>query len=212
MNTLFAANLFDGPWLLALIVIVSALANWLSKRRQEKEADEHTETEPPPLPNQPKGEFDLEEAMRRLLGEETPPRQPVPPPIIPRTAPDRPPAEADWQDAEDFQPEPAWREEVQERRAEARETTVQLPPLIRSTPVVPARADVPIRSPGVEQARAAHRLATLTEAGARPATVVHGGARRLRAGARAAYWRNPRNAREAFVASLVFGPPKGLET
>jgi hypothetical protein len=211
MNTLLAAGLFDQPWLVAVIVIIGALANWLSKRRQEKEADHRPESEPP-QPDKPKGEFNLEEALRRLLGEEAPPKQPVPPPIIPRAAPAGPSSKADWQAEEYVQPERNWMEEIREGRAEGRETMGQTPPLFPSTPVAQARAEVTIISPSGEQAQAARRFAQLNEQGRRPATVVHGGNRRLRAGTRAAYWRGSRNARQAFVASLVFGPPKSLET
>ena len=31
MNPLFAAGLFDSPWLVAIIIIVGALSNWLSE-------------------------------------------------------------------------------------------------------------------------------------------------------------------------------------
>ena len=87
MNTLFAASLFDSPWLVALFIIVGAISNWLMKRRQGKEAESGQEVKPPPLPTTPKSGFDLETALRRLLDEETPTKPPAPPPIIPRAIP-----------------------------------------------------------------------------------------------------------------------------
>jgi len=210
---MFAAGLFENPWLVAIIVLVGALANWLSKRRQEKQTGHQPEeSEPPPATDQPKGEFNLEEAMRRLLGEPSSPQPSGLPPIIPRTSTTGPSFEADWQDAEELQPEQPWMDEIQEGRAEARDRTGQMPPLLRSTPVAPARAGITIIPPNEELAHAAPHLAQLSEPSGRPATSVHGVGRRLRPGARAAYWRNPRNARQAFVASVVIGPPKSLET
>ncbi len=88
MNPLFAAGLFDNPWIVAVIVIVGALVNWLSKRRQEKSAGPPPGgDEPSPSAGKAPGEFNLEEALRRLMGEAPPP------PLLPRTAQgDRPPA------------------------------------------------------------------------------------------------------------------------
>lgn len=209
MNTMFAAGLFDNPWLVAVFIIVGIISNWLMKRRQEKEADHRPEGEPPPLPDKPKGGFDLEAALRRLVDEDAPPQQPAPPPIIPRTAPHEPSSMADWQGEKFVQPQRNRMEESREGR-EARETMSSMPPPIRATPVALARTEITIISPSEEQAQAARRFAQLNEQGRHPAIVVHGG--HSRAGTRTAYWRDPRSARRAFVASLVFGPPKGLET
>jgi hypothetical protein len=210
MNTLFAAGLFDSPWLLAVIVIGGALAKWLAKRRQEKEAGEQPEVEPS-LPDNPLGELTLEDALRRLLGQESSSQQPAPPPIIPSTVPTGPSSTTDWHVEEYGKRGQNWMEEIPENRAEVRETTAQMPPLLRPTPFAQARAAASIISPSEELLPAVGHLEKLSESGQRPATVVHGVARHLRQSARAAYWRNPRNAREAFVASLVFGPPKGME-
>lgn len=210
MNPLFAAGLFDQPWLVAIIVIVGALANWLAKRRQEKEAGRQPENQAPPLPNQPQGEFNLEETLRRLLGQEPPPQPPVLPPI-PRTSPPRLPAQPDWQEEEYGRPEQEWLEEVHGSRTGEGETTRPTPPPLRSTPTAPARPTATIILPSEEQAQA-RRFEQLNEGGRHPAIVVHAGGGHSVAGTRTAHWRNPRSVRQAFVASLVFGAPKGLES
>jgi len=208
MNTQFAAGIFDNPWLVAIFVIVGLISNWLMKRRQEKESGEQRpEGEPPPMTDKPKG-FDLEAALRRLLDEEAPVKPPTPPPIIPRSSPVEPSSTSDWQDEVFVQPERNWMEEA---RAEAREAATQTPPPLPSASVVTTRARITIIKPSEEQAQAARRFAQLNERGRHPASVVHAHGRHSRAGTRLAAWRDPRNARQAFVASLVFGPPKGME-
>ena len=47
MNTLFAASLFDNPWVLVVIVLVGALSQWLMKRRQGNQADNQPESDEP---------------------------------------------------------------------------------------------------------------------------------------------------------------------
>ena len=195
MNTLFAAGLFDNPWLVAVIVIVGALANWLSKRRQEKQAGPPTEgDEPSPTSGKPPGEFNLEETLRRLMGEEPPAPLSAPPPI-PRAAQGELPPVPDWPEEEPFQPE---RQDV--------------PPL-RPPPIAVEPASITTTTVSRQQEQAARRFEQLNEQGRHPPTVVGQGHRyRSPAGKRAAsLWRDPRSARRAFVASLVFGPPKGLE-
>lgn len=204
MNTLFAAGLFDNPWLVAIFVIVGLISNWLMKRRQETEAGEQRpESEPPPVTDQPKG-FDLEAALRRLLDEATPSQPQPPPPIIPRTLPTGASSPSDWQDEASGRPERDWMEEA---RAEARGNTVQTPPPLPSAP----RERATIIQASEEQTQAARRFAQLNQQGRHPAGVVHAQGRHSRTGTRLAAWRDPRNARQAFVASLVFGTPKGME-
>jgi len=174
MNAFFAAGIFDSPWVIVAVVVVSMVANWLSKRRQEKQSEGGE-----PAPSSPKsnGDFDLEETLRRLMGEEPPAPAPPPPPPIPRHSPRQ------------IKP------------------SVLLPPL----PVAQSR---PVRMQVSEQQReAARRFEQLNERGRHPATVVTHGRRPPPTGGRrvASPWRSPRKARQAFVASLVFAPPKGLE-
>jgi hypothetical protein len=187
MNVFFAAGLFDNPWVVALIVIGGALANWLAKRRQEKQAERPVEgDEPSPSSGKPPGEFNLEETLRRLMGEEPP----APPPI-PRAAPGEVPPVRDWQEEEPFQP------------------LSQTVPTLRPPLIAVAHAS----AASEQQAEAARRFEQLNEQGRHPATVVgHPHGDRSRAARRtASRWRDPRSVRQAFVASMVFAPPKSLE-
>ncbi len=204
----FANGLFDQPWLVAVFIIVGLISNWLMKRRQEQEVARRPEGERPAAPEKPEEEFDLEAAMRRLLGE-LPSSQSAPPPVIPGAQRPPPLADSRQADAGELRSGQSWQEEAEEGWAEDGEQLRPAPPPLR--PPVFSQSAVGVTVPTEAQAQAARRFAQLNEAGQHPATVVHGGDSRLRAGARAAYWRNPRNARQAFVASLVFGPPKGLE-
>ena len=201
MNTLFAAGLFDSPWIVAALIVGSALVNWLSKRRQEKqEAGKPPEgEEPSPRSGPPAGEFDLEEILRRLTGEKPSPPTPAPP-LIPRP-PQRelPPVQTGWAE-EPLPPE--------RTRQPASHTAPDLRPFVAA-----AQASVtsPATSQEVEQAE--RRFEQLREQAEHPATVVsHIRQRPSRPGSRGvARWRNPRSVRQAFVASLVFAPPKSLE-
>ncbi len=198
MNTFLAASLFDNPLVIVVIVLVSVLASWLSKKRaanQDKEnrVDRQAEGgESGPSPEKPAGASSLEEVLRQLLGQEPP--APAPPPI-PRLARDEVPplptgpAEESFGSAEDARP-------------------AQRPTPVTMVPAVFAQITYEER-----QARAARRFEQLNERGRHPARVVHSG-RKLHspAGTRTAtQWRDPKHARQAFVASVVFAPPKGLE-
>jgi len=190
MNVFFAAGLFENPWIVAVIVLGGALVNWLSKRREKKQADQPPEGhEPPPTADKPPGEFNLEETLRRLMGEE--PSTPTPPPIPRALRGEVPPPVPDWEEPELFQP--------------VRQT---VPPLRPPRSVLDAATAV-----SEEEAEAARRFEQFNEQGRHPATVVsHGRGHLSHASRRAASrWLDPRSARQAFVASLVFGPPKGLE-
>jgi hypothetical protein len=201
MNALFAAGLFDSPWVIAALVIGSAIANWLAKRRQEKQARNQPEDEsPPPASSAPPGEFNLEETLRRLMGEEPPAPSPAPPPLIRGAARrDLPP----FQTPTEFGPlPPEW------TRQPARPATPVLRPPLATAPV-----SVTAREARLEVEQAEQRFEQLTEQVKRPATVVtHTRHRPVRAGFRgSSRWRDVRSARRAFVASLVFAPPKSFE-
>ena len=88
MNTLFAASLFDNPWVIVVIVLVGALSQWLMKRRQRNQADNQPDgDESLPSTDQPQArsqrQLDLQDALRELMGGEPAPRAPQPPPIPP---------------------------------------------------------------------------------------------------------------------------------
>ena len=135
MNVVFAASLFDSPWVVATVIIVGTLINWLAKRREEKKAAQPAGDGSPPAEDPP-GEFNLEETLRRFLGEE---------------------------------------------------------PLPRPPPLPPANANLELS----EQARHPARVVTHP--------------REPRARRSASPWRNPKHARQAFVASVIFDPPKCME-
>jgi phosphoenolpyruvate carboxylase len=72
---------------------------------------------------------------------------------------------------------------------------------------------VPDRVTSLEIEQAEQRFEQLTEQVKRPAKVVtHTRQRPVRAGARGpSRWRDGRSVRRAFVASLVFAPPKSFD-
>jgi hypothetical protein len=216
MNTLFAASLFDNPWVLVVIVLVGALSQWLMKRRQANQADNRPAgDEPLPSPGQPQErsprEMDLQEALRQLLGGEPPPRAPQPPPIPPVMR-EAQPAEG-WSDEERFQPEQAWMDEPQETYEAARPPAIQTAPPSRPHSAL-ARASVTALQTSERHEQAIRRFEQLNEQGRHPATVVNAGrGRRSREGTRGiGLLRDHRTVRQAFVASLVFGPPKAFES
>jgi hypothetical protein len=212
MNTFVAASLFDSPWVILVIVLVSALSQWLMKRRQRNQADERQDSdEPGPTagghePSQ--RQFDLQEALRQLLGGEPPVRAPQPWPTPPVRR-DAQPAEVE----EQFEREETWIHEPQEGHEAAR------PPAIPTTPpagAYPALAQANLARTEVSERHkeGARRFVHLDEQGRHPATVVETGrGSRSRAGARTvALLRDSRTVRQAFIASLVFAPSKGWET
>jgi len=199
MNALFAAGLFDSPWIIAALVIGSALVNWLAKRRQEKQARDQPEVEEtPPSASQPAGEFNLEEALRRLMGEAAP--SPAPPPPIPRTA------------RRELPPVPIPSENKPRPPEWMRQPARPAAPVLRP-PLAVAPVNVAAREAGRQDQLAAQRFEQLNERGRHPAAVVsHTRQRPVRSGPRgASRWRDARSVRRAFVASLVFAPPKSFE-
>ena len=193
MNPLFASGLFDSPWMVAIIIIVGAISNWVTKRRQEKQAEQPPEgDEPAPAASKPTGGLNLEETLRRLMGEEPPEPAPAPP-RIPRAAQvELPP--------------------VSVAQARSIEREFDHYPL-RPPPVVVAQASSTTIAASEQQVQAARRFEQLNERGRHPATVLgRGRENRSPAGKRAASrWCDPRSARQAFVGSIVFAPPKSLE-
>lgn len=185
MNPLLAASLFDSPWVILAIMAASAIANWLAKRRQQQQEQQERQEE---LENssaapEPELSHDLDRRLRELLGQET---SPLPPPII------REVQTEDW----------------------ARPAGGEIP-TARQHSAVPIRLPPPLNAGEVEKPVAAEtrRPSRLTTEAAPPVAVdlqPRWQARRRKVGA--VDWRNPRSARQAFVASLVFGPPKGLES
>jgi hypothetical protein len=195
LNPIFAAGLFDNPLLIVVIVLVSALVNWLSKRREGKPTDQSANAEEPTgAPSKPTHGFNLEETLRRLMGEEMPVPAPPPPPLPREASRGVPP--------------------VTVRRKETPPAGVPAVPPLLTPPPGGTRARVASTAAGGRREQAARRFEQLNEQGQHPATVVRHryGMRSSTAKRAAARWRDPRSARQAFVASLVFAPPKGLES
>lgn len=194
MTTLLAAGPFDSPWVVVVFLLVTAIANWLSNRRQGQRPAAPSGTGPPtPGAAEPPAEFDLETTLRRLMGEEPAPEAPAPP--LPRTS--------------RAEPQPAG---TRLETAPTGSTEPHPPPL--SPPLIAAvPADTSATSADDVQEPAAHRPVCGDEPWHHPPTTVafERGYRRPRSRAASSTWRKPREARRAFVASLVFGPPKSLE-
>ncbi len=182
MNAFFAASLFDNPLVIAAIVLGGMFVNWISQRRKAAEADQSPlEQNQPPTTGKPAGGFDIEETLRQLLGEQAVPRQSTPPLIYPPAPKKTPPPRII--ELSDETPKP-----VSTRR-------------ISSSFAVPQTSE-----------QAAERFEQLNEQGRHPAKAQDLRRRHHpRAGSRAALWSNRQKLRQAFVASLVFGPPKSLE-
>lgn len=184
MDLTFAAGLFDSPWVVAAIIIIGAFINWLSQLRQQKQqrdAEKPARETPSESPPNPPGEFDLEETLKRWLGEEVPKPTPALPPVIPRS-PSVPPLPGQGRTA----------------------------PPVMGPPLIPAMwEEVPEVSEVQKQAAARLAQATGLVREHHPAVAR---VRRGRGGQWSGVWRDRSSVRRAFVSSLVFGPPKGLES
>jgi len=209
MNIFFASGLFDSPWVIAVIIVGGAVINWLTQRRQRKE--EQKQQEPPqaggPSPGAPpkaEREFDMEETLRRLLGEEiVPPRPAEPPPVAP-VAPPRP---APASPRPTIAPPP-----IRPRILEAPPASALVPPMPTARPP----ASILPKTASVEAAWQLETMALERESQPEPVlqTTVIAAPMPLRRsrGMRPGWnWRRRRSARQAFVASVVFSPPKGFE-
>lgn len=191
MNTLSTFAVLDNPWVVLIILVVTALSSWLTKRREAKEPKADKPPTPmgePPRPAAKPREFDLEEAMRRLLGEEAFPKpQPTPPPIP------HPAQEPEWED--EGPPVPPRR-------------PMPAPPPIPVQVMVTRPAALPVEE--LAQETEGPRAVSLAGPEHHAAGYPRVSGRRERKWP-VGQWRDRRFARQAFVASLIFGPPKGLE-
>jgi hypothetical protein len=217
MNAMFAAGLFDSPWVVAAILIGSALVNWLAKRRQEKQAREQGQqsegADPSPPSSTPPAEFNLEETLRRLMGEEPPPTPAPPaPPLIPHTANDELPTAQTRSEKEPHRPEWTRMNDTGGIKTTARQPAKQVPPALQP-PIALVPVSVRPREASETEKQAARHFEQLNEQGRHPATVVSIKQHRPSPlGPRVtSRWRDARSVRRAFVASLVFAPPKSFE-
>ena len=211
MNFFAAANLFENPLVLVAIAVVWMIASWLKMRRQRSKADQPPASDErlpsPGAEERPERPPDLQEVLRQLLGGEPPP-QATPPPI-PRAVRDGETSPS-WSDEEQ---EGVWKGETQEAYEEARPAVCEIAEPSRQHAIALAQTNANRIEAGERQEKDARRFAQLIEQGEHPATVVntaHG--HHSRPGARAvSLWRDPRTVRRAFVASVVFAPPKAFE-
>lgn len=203
MNSLVAASLFDSPLVLLALLLFASLSSWLTLRRQQREArDQAAGDESPPLrKSHERAErgLDVPEVLRRLLEDEPLVRAPQPPPT-PRSPRDAPSQES-WLEDEPFRPEREWPGEP--------ETAFEPAPPVRSQPpTTPPRVVPRTKAPMVTPAHWSRQVALRP---LRPTAVASSRRRYSRDGAHAIELvRNARTVRQAFVASLVFGPPKAI--
>jgi hypothetical protein len=190
MNLIIAAGLFDSPWTIAIFLLAGALINWLSQRRANKAGnDPASETDSAsPAPAAP----NWEERLRRMLEEKTPERSvPAAPPAKPPPLIRRPPSRS-------FDSVPPVIVPVERQAAPPLR-----PPPVEIVPGTELELSEPLGR-RYELSSAAHQAQ------------AHQARRRLQLSKAKrpvlGSLRNPQTARQAFVGSLVFGAPKGLES
>jgi hypothetical protein len=183
-----------------VILIISALFNWLKKKSQEAEEwgefeappppprqPSRTPHAPPPLTREERKPYDWQEELRRMLeGQEPkpPPAPAKPPPLIIQQPPPRPPARYDHsrKPARVKVPQRVQTVVPDVRRAEIPVVpAVSLEPtnVVIERPRVPGRIRRPTRSPEVERA--------------------------------VAMFHSSESLRQAVVASVILDAPKALE-
>jgi hypothetical protein len=205
MQPNLTVGILDNPLVVAAFLIASALIHWLTQRRQQQEK-QRREAEGGAA-GAPPAESDMEAKLRELFGEEPP--LPAPPPV-----PDSPPLRPETGARS---PAPLWKE------AEAAAQTMPPSEGAEPPPREPRRTPPPqVKPPRVAKASWTNR--PLHQDGATRAQRLNKQAqgppaqnidpqhrRQRRTGEPATLWRDRESARRAFVASLVFGAPKGLE-
>ena len=217
MNSIVAASLFENPLVLAAIVLFGALSNWLMKRRGQKDADaSSTRSVPPTMPGEPgrsTGQLTLQDALRQLLRGEPPTPAPSLPPI-PHASHEGQISRAGRNEEQFYtEREKLLLDELPESDEGIRPNGSQVGERSR-----PAAAPVSARATRVEiheqrenpdctainfNGQAKHPVRAMRTSHARRSIGRPGSL---------PPWREPQAARRAFVASLVFAPPKGLET
>lgn len=206
MNPTLASLPIDTNTLILIVVaIVSGLSGWLEKRRKAA-ASEKAPGEgkpPPPAPREASpAPVNMEELLRRMLGEEARPSEDAPEPV--QTV-GQPPREEPVVVTRAQPPEPVVKRGIMVPPSP--QPSMKPPDFTSGRGTLPALgfekwSEKPILRPGL--ASAAARSAAAAPSMNR--------IRRSPEAARAvALVRNPRAARTAFIASLVFGPPKSLE-
>lgn len=218
----------------AVILLLSALGNWLKNRKaQAPEGWDEEETpastprppgQPAPGPGRPPAPanpvFDLERELRRMFGQEPEP----PPPTAPHQAPPvLAPKPAPAPTSVPTQPPPAWTQAAEEE-------FVPVPLPAGTHFPKSARAMGETKAPEFElahltQAKAAYRRASSLEKAVRTELdsvrpgVAHvaqilaprRGAASPELASVLASLKQPRAARQVILASVILGPPRGLD-
>jgi type IV secretory pathway VirB10-like protein len=205
----------DSFLITLVIVVIAALSNWLQHRAQaqREEPPQRPDVPPRPIPpvrrvaprpvdpeSRPPIETTLEREIRRLLGEEPPPPAPAPAPP----------------------PPPVFQDTSAPPRLDRGQRPLPPRPIVFQVPsvVVPSQEE---RSTGFQRAQHLHedvaerlrRVEALAEKHGKPRRKALTESLNGPAAGHSAIWgirHNREAARNAFVASLVFGPPKGLES
>ena len=192
----------DQLILFVLVVIGSIISSIIQQRNKRKEEEQDSPgTGVPPVPSWPKGVQDWQEALKRMLeGESQAPGKPAPkagpaPRQVPMPKSQQPPP-------------PLIR-------------PIIVPKLLPRTAAETSEGDVAYASPLQQSAAGYKRAAELHEKveerlrAVHQQTSAHHSAPAERPGRRAPSrllpnLRHPESLRQAFVASLIFGPPVGL--
>ena len=182
MYHLLASSLFDSPWLIIVIMLASAIAKWRSKRRQPEDQEGEVQPDEP----ERRGQTGIERRLQEFLSanpSQTPRLSAAPPPVLTGV-------EDDWVSR-------VRREILMAQRQTSHPPAAPTPLMMEADVVSP---------------EAAKRFVKLAdEAEHPPATIDLIPRWQKPHNPKAAYWRNARNARHAFAASVIFGPPKGFE-
>lgn len=203
----FFADIDSKLWVTLAVLALAAISNWLQHRGQSRQsgpdddASKHPHAPPQrpgrPAPSRPAPvpESPLERELRRLFGEEV---SPAPPPLAP---------------APPVRPVPAPPPKLP--TAKARPETVATPPSVQPVSVSPLKeaSAAFARAEQLHQS-VAHRLRNVDEnmrKHPRASPVRQTSESRGAIPSMAALRTDPHAARQAFVAALIFGPPKGLE-
>jgi hypothetical protein len=212
MNMTLASLPIDTNTLILIVVaIVSGISTWLEKKRKAAAGKSQKELTPAqPSPQEPAPEQpDMEEILRRLFGGQPPARPSAPPtslpPLVEHGRNDPQPMVLTREDTE----ESGWRED-----ADAPYETVpsRVERAVDPSPILPPPPAILHIHKGSEQA--VWHPQKLAPPLRRSSMIVNTNRRRRsREGDRAiSQFRHPEAARSAFVASLVFGPPKAFES
>ena len=212
-------GVIDKFWIFLAIAIGTIIVEWLKKRHSPGEPGSTDETEtyrpttstpsrPSPPDARPAATSDWEEELRRLLGGK--PSEAKPPPI--RT------------------PEPATAPPSRPVVIQAPKPVLQIPrsvpPPLAGTFMAEAERSVEVRLPTLKESASAYQRAShlqeqviehlkhveaMTERHQARVPTAHRQAVSTDAVRSIALIRNRTTARQAIIASLVFGPPKALE-